>query len=232
MKRALLTAFILALCFGLYATVELEHKQYKGYIIEKDGSRTSGVIWRKGPIRDQKRIDFITEEDWNSLKKNKRKYFTEYKPKEILGYGYGDIHYLSGKYADMSAVGMNMFAKSYFLKVLSQGKINAYIFYEGPELKTEETEEAIVIYLEEQKAILLQKDNGKIKVSEQVSIPELIADCPEVKEKYIAGEYGFTPKDDGKKKGLGKLIGKAKDKKQLEAHIKTVIDDYNSKTGN
>lgn len=227
MKKCLVFMFVLMLSMLVTASVELEKKQYKGYIIDQDGAKIPGVIWTKGPIRDQKSIDFIKEEDWDKLTKNKRKFFTEYKPKEIKGYGYNDTQYLTGKYADLSAVGFNMLSKLYFLKALSVGKINAYIFYEGKELKTEETPEALTIYLEDNKSILLQKENGKIKISESVNIPELIADCPEVKERYLNGDYGFKPKDDGEKKGLGKLLSKALDKKKLETCIKGVIDDYN-----
>lgn len=231
MKKISLTLIALMLCTMVFSQHEFKDGQHKGYILTKKGKQ-EGIVWLHGahdaPWSHQKKVLFITEKEFGKIKKNKRKFFEDYKPKEILGYGYGDIEYKSVKYADLSAVGPDMLPKIYFIKVLVDGKLSILRFYQTPPsvLSGEDINKTNADWAEDNN-ILLKKGKGKTKDIDRSDMAELLDDCATVKQKYLDGGYGFSPKSDGEKKGVKKLFAKIEDRPKIEAALITIAKEYN-----
>jgi len=210
---------------------ELKPGQHKGYILTKDGKQ-EGIIWLEGsltrPWQLQKKISFITEDGFAKLEKNKAKYFTDYKAKEILGYGFDDIVFEAVKFADLSAVGPDMLAKMYFMRVLVSGKLSVYKYYRTPPtvLSGSDVNKTDEEWAEDNE-LVIKKGDEKSKTAESVEMVELIEDCPAVKEKYLSGGYGFEPSNDGSKSGLKKVFAKMGDRAKIEESIISIAQEYN-----
>ena len=231
MKRLSLMSITLLFCFVLHGQNELQKGQFKGYIITKKGKQ-EGIIWVNGgtsaPWGHQKKAYFITEDGFNKMKKNKRKYFEDFKPKDILGYGYDGNDFVAVKYADLSAVGPDMLPKMYFLKSLVQGKICVYRYYRTPSTvvsgddinKTDEE-------WAEDNELVIKKGKEKARNAERVEMVKLLDDCQAVKDKYMDGGYGFTPKNDGSKTGMKKIFAKMGDRSEIDEAIIKIATEYN-----
>ncbi len=232
MKKIGFLAVIMLLAALVHGQYEFKSSQYKGYILTEEGKQ-EGIIWLSGggvetPWSLQKKVSFITEEDFGKIKKNKVKYFESYKSKQLLGYGFDDVQYESVKFADLSAVGPDMLSKMYFLKVLVQGNLSLYKYYHTPpsavsgdEVNRTNAEWAL------DNDIVIKKGESKSKDIDRVDVDELLDDCPTVKDKYLNGEYGFTPKNDGEKKGLGKIWAKMNDRADIEKALILIATEYN-----
>jgi hypothetical protein len=231
MNKVGLVLIALLFSVAIWGQNELEKGQYKGYVLTKKGKQ-EGIIWINGwvdaPWSHQKKVFFITEEGFKKMKKNKRKYFEDYKPKDILGYGYEGADFVSVKYADLSAVGPDMLPKKYFLRASVQGKISVYRFYRTP--PSVQSGEEINRTNEEwakDNEIVIVKGNEKAKNAERIEMVDIIGDCPTVKEKYLEGGYGFDPKNDGAKGGMKKIFAKMGDRSKIDEAIAKIAKEYN-----
>jgi len=231
MKRLSFLVVIVLSTLVVFGQHKFEDGQFKGYILTKKGKK-EGIIWLNGwsnaPWSHQKKVFFITEDDFGKMKKNKRKYFEDFKAKEILGYGHEGAKYMSVKYADLSAVGPDMLSKMYFLKVEVQGKLSVYRYYRTPpsvqsgaEINKTNEEWA------EDNELVMKKGKLKAKNAERVEMVELINDCKTVHDKYLSGEYGFKPENDGSKGGLKKMFAKMGDRAKIDEAITNIAKEYN-----
>jgi hypothetical protein len=224
---------LIAMLFSanIFGQNELQEGQYKGYILTKKGKQ-EGIIWVSGwintPWSHQKKVSFITEEGFKQMKKNKRKYFEDYKPKDILGYGYEGAEFVSVKYADLSAVGPDMLPKMYFLRALVQGEISVYRFYRTPPSvqSGEEINKTNEEWAEDNELVIV-KGKEKAKNAERIEMMDIIGDCQTVKDKYLDGGYGFEPKNDGSKDGLKKVFAKMGDRSKIDEAITKIAKEYN-----
>jgi hypothetical protein len=232
MKKFNLLFVLLLFGTAVMAQTELLNGQHKGYIVTKDGKK-DGIIWMDGadsqPWANQKNIKFLTEDAFSKITKNKAKYFEEFSSKEILGYGFDANEYEAVKYADMSAVGPDMLAKMYFLKVLTKGNISVYIYYRTPPSIVSGSD---VNKTDEEWAqdndIVIKKGNEKAKSTESIELVDLISDCPTVKDKYLNGDYGFKPENDGSKSGMKKIWAKMGDRAKIAEAVVYIAKDYNA----
>lgn len=214
-----------------------------GYIITSKNEKIEGMLWLPldkffSEKEFQTKVYFLPTEEFEALKKLKKKKFKKYGPKKIKGYGFDDFKLLSVKYADTSAASFAMFGKKYFLHSIEEGKINVFRYYqfdEGEannkqtaELDSDDPEEKKKATLGYFYQILVQKDGGKLKNNETVNMKKLVGDCKFVYDKYLAGGYGFIPKNDGKKGGLKKLMSKVRDKKGLLEALPKIAEEYNA----
>ena len=235
LKRTLL--FLIALPFFAAAQPELNWFDHPGSIFLEDGTEKKGFIRTYGsndePWHFQSTIRFMDSTTWNGLKKARNKDFKKYDPDEIKGYRLSDLDltYLSKPFADMSSVSIKMIKKQYFMRGIVLGKINFYHYYDAPpnvyigaegEYEKIKQESAMNNYA------LVEKGGGKLKNITDIDLKETIADCPAVLKKYEAGDYGPSPMDSGKKKGLGKFVAKVIDSNRMKEYAAPMFRDYNN----
>jgi hypothetical protein len=210
MKKILFTTMVL---FGFcsIAHSQIEEKMQKegvvqGAIFNKNGEEIAGYIKVKkdvygmetklhypAPWSYQDDIQFISKDVFDNTPEIKKKLYKKYGPKDINGYRYEELYFEAVKYADMSAVGLNMFPKWMFLRRIIDGKISVFYYYDNPPsvLKGETFEPYYVKCAQEQVVYRKSKD-GKLKLIEGVvrlNICKDWEDCPLVKEKYDGGAY-------------------------------------------
>jgi hypothetical protein len=213
MKKVLFTT---ALLFGLFIVLhgQIEEKMQKegvvpGAIFNKNGEEIAGYIKAKkdvygmhtklyypAPWEYQDDIHFIPKDVFENTPEIKKKLYKKYGPKDISGYRYEELYFEAVKYADMSSVGLNMFAKWMFLRKVMVGKMEVFYHYENPPAVTvnEPIDNYYVEYAKEHVVYRKGKD-GKLKLVDGVAgvnIHKDWEDCPFVKEKYDQKEYSGT----------------------------------------
>jgi hypothetical protein len=233
--RFLLFFFLLPLCSA--AQPQMEWYYHPGSVEMNDGTIKNGIIRVYGtanePWHYQSSIRFIDSTTWMGLTKVKKKDFTVYGPDDIKSYRLHDVSltFVSKPYADMTSVSLKMIKKQYFMYAISLGKVNLLHYYDAPpnfyvgsdgEYEKMKQEAAMNNY------VLLEKDPGKLKNITDIDLRALISDCPEVLAKYESGAYGPAPKDDGKKKGLGKFVSRVIDSNRMKEFAEPLFKDYNS----
>ena len=224
MKKVLVTTVVL---FGLFSMAmgQIEEKMtgegvVKGSIF-KDGKEIEGYIKAMGkvygsdhqaypaPWHFQGDIKFIPKDEFENTPKITGKMYKKYGPKDIGGYRYEDMYFEAVKYADMSAVGLNMIPKWMFLRKIISGKISVFYHYSSPPTVT--VGESFESYYEEctrEKIVCRKGEDGKMKLMGSINslnIEKDFEDCPYVTEKITNKEYSGT---------------------LLERHLKA-IEDYN-----
>jgi len=221
---------------------DLESNQYPGYIIDLNGLKTEGVVWLKGnernPWDNQESVRFVSIEQFNAASLTKRDW-AKYKPKDIKAYGLFNWHFISESHSDKSSLGTGMIPKRYFLKEITKGKVDLYALYNDPPfikvMTSKAEQEAYERELQnrrENPRVLVRNAKGKLSNPTDINISAMLADCPEVLEKYNNGAYGFKPSDDGNKKGLKKFIGRVMDANNASAggRLVPIFVDYNACT--
>jgi len=223
---------------------ELETNQYPGYIVDLDGNTIQGVVWLKGnernPWDNQKSVRFVSIEQFNAAPLGKRDW-VKYKPKNLKAYGLFNWHFKSESHSDKSSLGTGMIPKRYFLKEITSGKVDLYALYNDPPLikiTTSEAErQAYERELQNRRVnprVLVRNAKGKLSNPTDINISAMLADCPEVLEKYNNGAYGFTPRDNGSKSGIKKFVGRVLDANNASAggRLVPIFVDYNECTAN
>lgn len=213
-----------------FSQVEKKANQFDGYIIKNDSTKIEGVIEINGsetyPWLNQNSVKYIPKEAFLN-KKVKSKDKTKYDPKDLLEYCAGNREFETKKYANLLEGGAAVLPQRYFMERLVNGTISVYVYYESPpDVQVGTPEEIEAEYNRCRiKDILIQKGEEKLKNLAFVDIMEYISDCPEVKEKYVNGDYGIIPKNDGTKEGLGKVFASLGD--DVQKIIVPLTTDYN-----
>jgi hypothetical protein len=210
MKKVLLTTVVL---FGICSMAhgQIEEKIQKegvvqGAIFTKNGEEIAGYIKAKkdvygmdkkqyypAPWTYQDDIQFIPKDVFENTIEIKRKMYKKYGPKDISGYRYEELYFEAVKYADMSAVGLNMFPKWTFLRKIIDGKISVFYHYDNPPtVLVGETFEPYYIKCAKEQVVYRKGKDGKLKLIEGIAglkISKDWEDCPLVKEKYDGDVY-------------------------------------------
>lgn len=230
------------LCLFVFCTVPVFAQppsmwyDHPGTITLTDGSTKKGVIRTYGsdqaPWLFQGDILFMDSTVWMTLKKAKKKDFTEYEPKDLNGYQLHDLAqaYVSKPFSDLSSVSLRMIKKRYFMQAIALGRINLFHYYDAPPNFYVGSEEDYQKIKQESmnNYVLVEKEADKLKNITDIDIRKYIADCPEVISKYEAGDYGISPRDSDQKKGLGKFVARVMDSNKMKAYATPLFKDYNA----
>jgi hypothetical protein len=201
------TVLLFGICSMTNAQIEEKMKAenvVKGAIF-KNGEEIEGYIKAIGKVYEsdineeypapwefQGDIRFIPKDVFENTEKIKGKLYQKYGPKDISGYRYEDLFYESVKYADMSAVGLNMLSKKMFLLRIVDDKISIFYHYQTPPSVVSRTR---YIDCAKEHIIYRKGADGKLKLLEAPSslgglnMDKDWEDCPYVKEKQANGGY-------------------------------------------
>ncbi len=208
--------------------------------IYKNGGEIEGYIkimgstywkekWYDAPWQFQDVIKFIPKDVFEKNEKIKGKFYEKYEAKDCDGYKYDTLIYESVKYADMSAVGMNMLAKKMFLKKVCDNKISIFEHYSKiPEVGVYQEGEYEKLIADCQQVNMVYRigKNGKLKLVNSLNIAKELSDCPRVVEKNENGEYkAIEAKDGGKGSGFNRLMNNTIFRDQVKL---LAIEDYNN----
>lgn len=237
MKKTILFAFtiMISLC-GTAQEYKFDSDEFPGEIIVKKGARKGYVDMRgsdRSPWNNQNSVKFFTDEAIADGKlKNKEK--EKFKPKDLKGYTADDRYFESIK---ISAAKLNIgvgMAQQKFVERMVEGHIKMYKFYESPDPTAVHVgEEAIAAHkvelerMRNNPMLVIKKGDEKLVLLRKVNIGELLADCPEVQEKYLSGGYGVEPFNTDAETKLGKFIAKNANAEQMEAILPEIFEDYN-----
>lgn len=230
--------------FSFPAISQLSDKMEKEGVVSgtifKNGGKIEGYIkktgtaWTEGtaypaPWEFQSGIKFIPKDVFENNEKIKNKYFETYEPKDCEGYLYDTLYYESVKYADMSAVGLNMIAQKVFMLRILEDKISLYNYFNTPPsvVSGEETFAACYEECAEVQWVYRIGSEGKLKLVNDMNIEKELADCPLVTEKQANGEYKVIGQE-GKSSGGNKLLNNLAFRVEVRL---MAIDDYNANCG-
>jgi hypothetical protein len=186
-------------------------EEVNGYVITVKGDTLYGKIttWKKEPWWNQKKVKLKTTDGKTE----------KFKTDEAAEYMADAIGYKVIAYSDNSAIGFNMIKRSYFMEVLTHGRIKAYRFYEMPspvfvgQLDEHEKE---LQRIREEWQLLVEKEGGKLtRIADVKGLKKLLGDNKAIIEKFNNGGYGNV-KTEGKK-GLGKLMRQGMNNKMKDA---------------
>lgn len=198
---------------------------YSREVYDSHGNLTSDSKKVVAPWQFQSKMHFIPKDLFEKHVKIKRKYFEKCSAKNCDGFRYDTLIYESVKYADMSAVGMNMIPKRMFLRRVKDGNISLFLHFDTPPpvMKTKEVEkyykECAIPHI-----VYRKGKRGKLKMVGALNIEKELADCEYVSEKYKKGEYGKAEAGSGFKKLLNNAL--RGDRAKFKA-----IQDYNANCG-
>lgn len=234
-----LSLMALMTCFDVAAQDDLAAKMKKegvvpGAIYQK-GKKTEGYIKTityqsdngeyTSPWAYQDDFKFIEAEKFVKKEKVKNRDFEKYGPKDIDGYDYEDLTFVSAKYSDMTAVGTNMIARTRFFRKIKDGKVNIYHYYSAPPPVTTGDYD-YTPHLTPQPVYRIG-EKGKLTLVANMKVEKELKDCPEVVEQYKNGAYDVIGGNKKHKGKLAKLANKTNDLRE-KIHLK-VIEDYNEK---
>jgi hypothetical protein len=208
MKTIVFTILLLFGIFGM-ANAQIEEKMKKEGVakgsIFKDGQETEGYIKSKGTVRGmddqiypapwefQGDIKFIPKDVFENTEKIKGNLYKKYSAKDIDAYRYEDMNFESVKYADMSAVGLNMIPKKMFLRKIADDKISIFYHYDSPpSVVVGETFESYYVECAKEHIVYRKGPDGKVKQVDAINginMDKDWEDCPYVKEKQANKEY-------------------------------------------
>jgi hypothetical protein len=240
MKKKLLSLLLVLAVFSVSAFSQLEEKIKSENVVAgsiiKGGEEIPGYFKRTGlayengkefpaPWEFQNEMKFITKDVFENTEKIKNKLFESYSAKDIDGFKYDTLIYVSLKYADMSAVGMGMIAKKMFLLKVMDGKITIYYHYgTPPSIVGAEGFEPYYVECGKPNVVYQIGKEGKLKLVNSLNVEKELADCPYVVEKDKKGEYKVLGKEGEETKGLKKLANKTVFRDIIKLMI---IEDYN-----
>jgi len=254
-KNVFLTVFLLSI-FCLASAQEIEQKMKdqgvaKG-VIYKDGKEIEGYIKQKGKVYGftsaqylpapwdfQGDIKFIPKDEFENTAKIKGNMYKKYGPKDISGYTYEDTYFEAVKYADMTAVGLNMIPKWMFMKKVINGPISAYYYYDTPTIIVSNDAEATYKECAQEIVVYKKGKDGKLKAItggiKGVNIDKDLDDCPFVKAKLDNKEYDTNALDGSglENSKAGKLLSKLSKLSGDGAAASRIaaIEDYNANCG-
>ena len=232
---------LLAMAF-LISTANAQYKfdddEFPGMIIEKKGAERKGYINLKGsemtPWANQQSVKFFSEEAIADGKvKNKER--EKFKPKDLKAYVVNDRYFESIKIsAAKLSIGVGL-PQYRFVERFVDGDLKLYKLYEAPDPAGVYVGEAEIAAHEEElermrnnPLLVVQKGDDKYTLLRKVNLAELLADCPEVKEKYLSGGYGIEPWNPDAKSKLGKFISNTANAEMMENIIPEIFNDYNN----
>jgi hypothetical protein len=231
----LLLASLFTFCLSAQE-YKFDSDEFPGEIIIKKGTR-NGYIDMKGsersPWANQNSIRFFSEEAIADGKvKNKEK--EKFKPKDLKGY-ISDGRYFESMKISAAKLNIGIGLMQYkFVERLVDGEIKLYKFYESPDPTAvhfgEEAIAAHKVELERMRnnpMLVIKKGDEKLALIQKLNIGDLLADCPEVQEKYLSGGYGIKPFNTDAKSKLGKFIAKNANAEQMESILPEIFADYN-----
>lgn len=218
------------------AQADLGQWDHPAQLITRDSFLKKGYIRviadDRYPWGFQSRILFMDEEQWNNLvEEPTESEFTEYRPADLQEYRITDVNitFLGRTFSDKSSIGMNMIPKRYFMRLIEDGKVKLFYYYDVPAAYyvslTEELAELDIA--EVNLYVLIQIGNEKLKKISEIDIQQMISDCPKVLEDYKAGKYGVEPSGNEKSKGIIKFLKKENNHNPWKDFIAPVIRDYN-----
>lgn len=251
--------FFSLISFSVQAQEQEEDGTYNGekygYIIDKTGKKTEGVIHLHGgyssPWLNQLKVRFAAISDIDKTKnKIKFKTYDAGDIKEYMLYE-GDTPrvFKSVKYSNMrealnsseSTTGLaagfkainNLSRTEQFAEVVAEGKVTVYKLYGYPTALSANTTRAITQTetdrLRENPDYIFSKKGGKVEELTPAKAKIILADCPYVKTKMTKGEYGSLKNEEKKRSGLGKFIRDEISNSTTDklSMINEVIYDYN-----
>ena len=204
--------FLAAVLFGFFTTIngQIEEKMEKESVVRgaifRNGQEIEGYIKKKGIVREhttneefpapwdfQKDIRFIPKDVFENTQKLKNNMFKKYGAKNISGYRYEDMIFESVKYADMTAVGVNMIAKWMFLHSVINDKVSIFYHYNSPPSVFIGSLVQEYLNCAKENVVYRKGKDGKVKLVAEglfgFNIEKELGDCPYVKEKNANDGY-------------------------------------------
>lgn len=251
MKRTTFLLTLLSITFfafqtDLLAQAEMSGDQSKGQIIVKGKKTEDGIIELQSlndPWENQRTVRYIDEKTFKKGKV-KKKDWEKYKPKDIEGYKFGDRVFVTEKYtaiggaiqaADVNkvtavsgAIG-SLSKNAHFMELVLDGEVKVYRFYNyPPEASVQSGSSQIDAYQETlndlrtyYEVLVKVGKKGKVENFKNIKVEELLADCEEVKTKYMNKEYSLKPT------GMNKLMKLGGGGFEFEQQVIELIKDYN-----
>ncbi len=207
-------------------TVIIKGKTIDGFI-KRMGLTYHDNEWYPAPWDFQSKIKFCPAKTFEKTEKIKNKHFEKYDAKDIDGYTYDSLIYESVKYADMSAVGMDMLPKKMFMRRITEDKISLFHhFYKMPDVMVYEGNEYVELLQENAIPNLVYRigKKGKLKLVNNLNIEKELADCPSVVEKQQKGEYKVVGKEGEETSGLKKVLNNSVFRENVRLQA---IQDFN-----
>ncbi|MGQ1947672.1 hypothetical protein ACT3CD_11300 [Geofilum sp. OHC36d9] len=239
MKKLLINLFfILSISTSVFCQIEEKMKDegVVSGVIYKNGGEIEGYIkmtgmaytneeWFPAPWQFQSGIKFIPKDVFEKNEKIKNKFYEKYGAKDCDGYRYDTLVYESVKYADMSAVGMNMLPKKMFMRKVSEDKISLYHYFNTPPAVVSGSEGFEPYYLECANILFVYRigKDGKLKLVNDLNIEKELSDCPMVLEKQSKGEYKIVGSKE-ESSGFNKLVNNSVFREEVRLQA---IEDYN-----
>ncbi|MCK5856162.1 MAG: hypothetical protein KAG64_01660 [Bacteroidales bacterium] len=168
--------------------------KYPGYIIKNKGDTLYGYIRYSNVVNNQKKCEFfINETDKKPAK--------VYSPKELTAYLVSDVLYRTINYSG------GLFSKPLrFLKVVKDGELTLFIFYEEASVpNNEERAQTMVYYKWRDSKYPKPLTNEKFGFNFSKKMSAYVADYKELSQKILKKEKGY---------GL--------------VHLYDIIDEYNA----
>ncbi len=242
MKRVFfLSVITLLLSSSSFCQIEKKMKAenvVKG-IVYKNGKEIQGYIKKTGieytsdksfpaPWQFQSGIKFIPADVFEKNEKIKNKFYDKYRPKDCDGYKYDTLLFETVKYADMSAVGMNMIPKKMFMRKIVDDKISIFFHYASPpSVVGPEGFEPYYLECAKENIVYRKGKSGKLKLVNNLNIRKELNDCPYIMEKY--GKKKDQAKEINKEEGNDKIpSGFARNFLFREDFRLNVIEEYNN----
>lgn len=235
---------------------ELKGNEKDGWIIDKDGNKTEGIVKLLGtsetPWVNQKKIKFIAKSDIDQNKKRQK--FKTMDVDDLKGYAAYDgdslrqfqlIKYTNKREASKGGSGLggdikmikNLSNTTYMAETILQGPITVYRLYGLPtavavgKKQADEMNNDIRDIIENP-SILVTKNGGKVEELNSSDMKKFTDDCDYVRNKMTNNEYGsyHAEKEEKKRSKIGGLI-----KNEMEVNSSKVLDmakeiftDYNA----
>lgn len=200
----LVTSSNLAQYNGVFSDdVYKKKKKYPGYVILNNGDTLGGYIKAKDPVANEKNVDFFeNEEDKKPTK--------EYTPKELKGYGFAHLNYITMNYSG----GLTSKALRFVL-IVKNGSIKECIWYD----------------LEESMILASQQMNQTAEEFFNLKFPSKLIYYKDG-EKPVTGDdllFSFVKKIGGLTSDYSELSKKIanKEKGYKVLNINKIIDEYN-----
>jgi hypothetical protein len=261
MKKVLVLGLFTLFSFNAYAQednntdYELRADEKYGYIIDKNGKKTEGIVRLNGdatyPWNNQKKVKFIAVSDIDkSRKKQKFRTLDTDDIKEYVAFdeNNNERHFESIKYTNTkegfnTATGglsgnikafNNLTKSTQFAEIVKDGKIRVYKLYGYPTTFSAGNSQIAAAEQETKRmrqnpSYIYSKKGGKIEELTFAKAKMIISDCSYTKGKMTGGAYASLKNDEKKRSGLGKLIKSQIDDvmSNVPEIIEEVITDYN-----
>ncbi len=234
---------------------ELRADEKYGYIIDKNGKKTEGIVRMNGddmyPWNNQKKVKFIAVSDIDkSRKKQKFRTLDTDDIKEYVAFdeNNNERHFESIKYTNTkegfnTATGglsgnikafNNLTKSTQFAEIVKDGKIRVYKLYGYPTTFSAGNSQIAAAEQETKRmrqnpSYIYSKKGGKIEELTFAKAKMVISDCNYAKGKMTSGAYASLKNDEKKRSGLGKLIKSQIDDvmSNVPEIVEEVITDYN-----